>query len=57
MDIFNHFGKKERRYIDSIGNFDIIASEYVKKEQMANYHHEGKNQTNSAEVSTWEIIK
>ena len=46
MGLFNHIGEKSRE--DSVGiiNFGILAAEYVRQEQMTNYFHKGKNQTN-----------
>ena len=46
MGIFNHIGEKEKGDSSGIINFGILAAEYVRQEQMANYLHKGKNQTN-----------
>ncbi|MCU7951770.1 MAG: hypothetical protein KZQ69_17505, partial [gamma proteobacterium symbiont of Bathyaustriella thionipta] len=46
MGIFNHIGEEQREETAGIINFGILAAEYVRKEQMANYLHKGKNQTN-----------
>ena len=45
MGLFNHIGKKSREDSAGIINFDIVAAEYVRQEQMTNYLHKGKNQT------------
>ena len=46
MGIFNHIGEKDKEDSAGIINFGILAAEYVRKEQMANYLHKGKNQMN-----------
>ena len=46
MRIFNHIGVKGKEDSAGIVNFGILAAEYVRQEQMANYLLKGKNQTN-----------
>ena len=47
MGIFNHIGEKGKEDSTGIINFGILATEYVRQEQMANYLQKGKNQMNS----------
>ena len=46
MGLFNHIGEKSREDSACIINNGILAAKYVRQEQMTNYLHKGKNQTN-----------
>ena len=46
MRIFNQIGEKEKGDSAGILNFGILAAEYVRQEQMANYLDKERNQTN-----------
>ena len=46
MGLFNNIIERKTDGSSTIVNYDIILSEYVRKEDLANYRHKGRNKTN-----------
>ena len=46
MGLFNNIIERKTDGSSTIVNYDIILSEYARKNDLANYLHKGKNKTN-----------